>query len=183
MTTIVLKSVSRSQPMTKVLLHQKKLSAAKTLLSFLILSVVSVQLYSAVLIAGCKVIKIPLCYLPDEPGLYPFLDYPMYARAKAEGDVVKQRQLMAIFSDGTEKPLQAEDFGLSPYWYLATVLPAFENQKLDKIKTHIEAYQQQGNQPFVAFRVDVLPTTVSADGVIANEKIIGDRVPLPSGAQ
>lgn len=168
---------------TKVLLPQKKLSAAKTLLSFLILSVVGVQLYSAVLIAGCQVIKIPLCYLPDEPGLYPFLDYPMYARAKAEGDAVKQHQLMAIFSDRTEKQLQAEDFGLSPYWYLATVLPAFEAKKMDKIKTHIEAYTQQGNPPFVAFRVDVLPTTVSADGVMTEEKVIGDRVPLLSGVQ
>jgi len=169
--------------MTEAIIRRKKSHFAKMGLSFLILSITSIQLYSAVLIGTCKAVETPLCKLPVEPALYPFLDYPMYSVVWQEGDLVQQHQLIAIFLDGTERQLHAEDFGLSPYWFKGSLVPAFKRKNMSKIPDYLKAYDQQGHQPFVAFRVDVFPTKVSEKGLENKAKITGEPVSLITGAK
>ena len=112
------------------------LALPKIFTSLLIVSVISVQLYSAVLRGGCRVISLPLlCDLPEEPGLYPFLDYPMYSKVKAAGTAVEQKQLVAIFAEGGERVLRPEDFGMNEYWFIGTLLPAFERKNRQKLRS------------------------------------------------
>ena len=76
----------------------------------------------------------------------------MYSRIEREGATVGNRELIAIFADGTERTLTPEDFGTSLYWFNALLLTSFGNQQIPEIESYIADYEAAGNPPFVAFR-------------------------------
>jgi len=163
---------------------QKTNSVAKAIFSLLILSTIAVQLQSALLTNACHLLKTPLCALPAEPDLYPFLDYPMYSRARTEAEAtVDKYKVIAVFADGSEKQLKGEDFGLSPYWFVGSLVPAFAEQDTSKITDYIEAYDARGNPPFVGFRVDMLSMAVTAEGLRTDDVLIGQQVSTISEVQ
>lgn len=142
-------------------------AVAKGLLSLLIVATVSIQAYTAVLRVVCSKGSIPLfCDLPAEPGLYPFLDYPMYDGIEQEGASVPNYRLIAIFADGTERQLIPEDFGLSSYWFNTRLLPAFEDQQAEQIESYVAAYKAAGSQPFDALRFEDNSLTITREGIV-----------------
>lgn len=177
----VLRLIIKGEILTKALLRNNRKTLTKLGVSFIILTTISIQVYSAILRIACDFAAIPLlCALPDEPRLYPFLDYPMYSVARKEGVSVNQYKLIAIFDDGAEKQLGAEDFQLSKYWFTVGVLAAFRNNNHQKIKQYVEAYERTGNRPFVALRFDNQPLAISREGVLEGTPEVGETIPTIS---
>ncbi|MGB7085868.1 MAG: hypothetical protein WBD47_09965 [Phormidesmis sp.] len=115
----------------------------------------------------CTAATIPVfCALPEDPDLYPFLNYPMYDNVQAEGVEVSQFVLVAVFADGTEKALSAEDFEVSSYWFNGSIMNAFQKEDDAKIRQYVAAYQNAGSKPFVALRLDDQPLKITEDGVL-----------------
>lgn len=167
--------------MNKALFRNNRIAIAKIGASFIVLVTISIQAYSAILRIACDFATVPLlCALPDEPRLYPFLDYPMYSVARKEGISVKRYKLIAIFDDGTEKQLSAEDFELSKYWFTVGVLAAFRDNNHSKIHQYMEAYERTGNRPFVALRFDNDPLLITREGVQEGAPKIGEIIPKAS---
>ena len=145
----------------------KKTVVAKGLISLVIVAIASMQAYTAVLRLACSKVSVPLvCDLPAEPGLYPFLDYPMYDGIEQEGVSVPNYRLIAIFADGTEQQLSPEDFGLSSYWFNTRLLPAFEKRQADQIKAYVAAYRASGSQPFEAVRFEDTSLIITREGIV-----------------
>lgn len=167
--------------MGKGSLGNNRIAIAKVSASLIILVAISLQAYSAILRIACDFATIPLlCTLPDEPRLYPFLDYPMYSVARKEGISVNQYKLIAIFEDKTEKQLSAEDFELSKYWFTVGVLAAFRDNNHSKIRQYVEAYERTENRPFVALRFDNIPLVITREGVREGTYKIGEIIPKTS---
>lgn len=134
--------------------------------SLAILSILSLQAFTAIFYRACS-LPIPfLCRLSKEPDLYPFLNYAMYSDIHSEGVSVNQHTLIATFKDGTEKQLGAEDFALSLYQFNTGIVVAIQNDDRIKVKQYIEAYNQTGEQPFVALRLETHPWKITQNGVL-----------------
>ncbi|MGC1308970.1 MAG: hypothetical protein WA885_17220 [Phormidesmis sp.] len=140
---------------------------AKAAISSVVLAAIFAQAYTGIIRLACGGSDIPyVCGLPEDPGLYPFLNYPMYRETRAEGTSVSQYTLVATFKDGSEKLLNAEDFDLSSYWFNSGVVKAFREKEDSKIAEYVETYNKAGNQPFVSIRLDDSPLTITREAVI-----------------
>jgi len=151
------------------------------MVSLVIVGTLSTQAYMALLRMACNSKAIPVfCEVPTDPGLYPFLDYPMYSKAYREGTTVPDYTLVAIFEDGTEKTLTPEDFGLSAYWFNTSLLPAFQAKQASEVSAYLADYEAAGNSPFVAFRFENTLLTITKAGVVTGAPEVFTS-PLPLG--
>jgi hypothetical protein len=146
-------------------LQSKPGTAAKVAASLAILSILSLQAFTAIFHRVCSRPIPILCSLAKDPGLYPFLNYPMYNKAHAEGATVDQYTLKAIFADGTQKQLSEENFSLSLYQFNTGVLKAIQNDDRPKIQQYIAAYNQANPQPFVTLQLETTPLVITREGV------------------
>ncbi len=160
-----------------------QVTAAKALASFVILTVISIQSYAAILHRVCSR-PIPLfCALPKEPGLYPFLDYPMYKTAHLEGESIDNYALIGVFADNTQKQLAPSDFGLSLYQFNRGLVEAVKTDNLSKIRDYTSAYNQISEPPFVQLQLENRPLVITADGVKEGVKAEVNRTPAASPAK
>ena len=148
--------------------NQRKAKAnVKAVVSLAILLVVSIQIYTSIVRVAYSGSAIPfVSELPEDPGLYPFVNYPMYRGVQPEGISVPRHTLIATFEDGTEQQLKAGDFGLSSYWFNTGVVQAFIDKDDLQIAQYVDAYQKVGGKPFVALRLDNSPLTITRGGVV-----------------
>jgi hypothetical protein len=151
-------------------------TATKVAASFAIISILSLQAFTAVFHRVCSRPIPILCNLPKEPGLYPFLNYPMYNKAHPEGVSVSQFTLTAIFADGTQKQLTEEDFALSLYQFNTGLLKSLQNDDRPKIQQYIKAYNQSNSQPFVTLQLESTPLTITQEGVIEGTNKVINRI-------
>ncbi len=129
--------------MTDARLQNNSKMMAKAIILAVIVAVISLQTYAGIVRMACTGVEIPLiCNVPEDPSLYPFLNYPMYSNAKPEGVTVPKFSLIAVYQDGTEKQLTAEDFGLPIYWFNTGIIHAMNEKETAKINQFIETYQQ-----------------------------------------
>ncbi len=166
--------------MDKPLLQSNRQAVAKGLISLIIIATVSVQAYTAFLKMACSQVSIPLyCDLPQDPGLYPFVSYPMYSEVKPEGVSVSHLKLIAIFSDGTEKQMAPEDFHISPYWFNTRLLPAFREKQASKVTAYIAAYEAAGNPSPNAIRFETNSSVIIRKGVTEGKTTKSFTTSLP----
>lgn len=148
-------------------------ATAKAVLSLAILVVVALQVYTSIVRAaysGSAILWVR--NLPEDPGLYPFLNYPMYRGIYQEDVSVPRHTLVAAFEDGTEQLLKAEDFGLSSYWFNTGVVQAFVDQDDLKIAQYVGTYQSAGGRPFISLRLDDSPLIITREAVVETKPIL-----------
>ena len=153
---------------------------AKGLISLVVIVTISVQAYTAFLKMACAKVSIPLyCDLPTDPGLYPFVSYPMYSDVKQEGVSVPHLKLIAIFADGSEEQMAPEDFDISPYWFNTRLLPAFREKNASKVAAYIAAYEATGNPSPTAIRFETNRSTITREGVMEGKATESFTTTLP----
>ncbi|MGL5133891.1 MAG: hypothetical protein ACRC78_15300, partial [Planktothrix sp.] len=81
--------------------------------------------------------------LPKDPAFYPFLNYPMYARARYEGIKVRQHLLFGVLEDGTEIPITDQELQISRYLFIEEILPKVVEKDLPFLKEYIKIYEQK----------------------------------------
>lgn len=149
---------------------------AKVPVSLIILVVIFLQLLTGNL-RFCSnrnsaffLLKIICPSIPDDPALYPFLDYPMYAGARYEGVNINQYFLIGILEDGTEVTITSDDLNISRYDFLRNILPQIEKQNLQVIEKYVKIYEQKSHRNLINLRLENHPLVITRDGVNSSEK-------------
>jgi hypothetical protein len=153
--------------MSQELLTNRSKILPKAIIFFFILACTALQTYAGIIKLACSGVALPyVCSIPEDPSLYPFLNYPMYRSAKPEGVTVPKFALIATYANGTEKQLTAKDFDLSDYWFNKGIIFSLSKKENSKVYEFIEAYERSGNQPFDSLRLDVTPLAIERQGVV-----------------
>jgi hypothetical protein len=149
----------------------------KSIILIIITSCIALQTYAGIVKLACSGVELLyVCNIPEDPSLYPFLNYPMYRSAKPEGVIVPKFALIATYANGTEKQLTAKDFNLSDYWFNKGIIHSLNEKENSKVYEFIEAYERSGNQPFASLRLDVTPLAIERKGVIQGEAYTVNQV-------
>ena len=127
---------------------------AQALVSLVIVSVLGTQLVASILSVSSR--------------LWPFTNYPMYARAFPEGDIVARHRLVGLFEDGTEARLRREDFGYNVWLFEAGLIRDLRRLETDpeaaaRIQGHRHHYEQRTGRHLRGFRIEKEPIQVFRD--------------------
>jgi hypothetical protein len=142
----------------------------KAIIFIFIVFCIALQAHAGVIRLACGGVALPyLCSLPNDPSLYPFLNYSMYRSAKPQGVIVPKFLVIATYPDGTEQQLTAEDFGLSDYWFSKGIIHSLDDKENAKTLGYIEAYNRSGKRPIASLRLDVIPLALERKGVVKGE--------------
>lgn len=161
--------------MIKSLTQKQYRSLTKVYIYMLILGIISLQ-FSVGFFKLCPKksssfsLKSFCPSLPDDPAFYPFLDYPMYAKARYEGVKVKQYFLVGVLEDGTEIPITNQELQISRYLFIEELLPKIQQKNLPFIKEYIKIYEQNYKKNIIALRLENHPLVITRKGVNAAEK-------------
>ncbi|VXD11798.1 hypothetical protein [Planktothrix paucivesiculata] len=110
--------------------------------------------------------------IPDDPALYPFLDYPMYAGARYEGTNVNQYFLFGVLEDGTEVAITNEDLQTSRYKFLRNILPEIEKKNPEIIQSYVKIYEQKSQKNLVKLRLENHPLIITRKSINPGDKIV-----------
>ncbi|WP_139294981.1 MULTISPECIES: hypothetical protein [Planktothrix] len=112
-----------------------------------------------------------ICFsIPNDPDLYPFLDYPIYPGARYEGVNINQYFLIGILEDGTEVTITSNDLNSSHDNFLRNILPQIEKQNLKLIENYVKIYEQKSSFNLVRLRLENHPLVITREGVNSTEK-------------
>jgi hypothetical protein len=149
----------------------------KAIICAVIVTCIALQTYAGIIKLACSGVELPyICNIPEDPSLYPFLNYPMYRSAKPEGVIVPKFAVIATYPNGTEKQLTAEDFALSDYWFTRGIIYSLDKKDDAKTQEFIRDYEQSGKPPFTSLRLDVTPLAIERKGVIEGEPYTVNQV-------
>lgn len=158
------------------MIFKNKQRIAKLAASSIIFAVFFLETYTAILHRACNPSKLAFCNMTKDPGLYPFLNYAMYKEAHLEGDFVNRYTLIATFENGTEKPLEADDFALPLYEFNTGAIIAISQNDQPKIQQYIKSYRQAGSPPFKTLRLDNHPLLITSKGVIEGSPAVINNI-------
>lgn len=115
--------------------------------------------------------------------LWPFLDYPMYARAHREGAVVDRPVVIGTLPDGREVPVRPEDLGLNFWRFHYGVVEGLERGNIDGLAVHADLYRARHGTPLARLRLESRPLVVTRDGVRPGRPTVVAEAHLPGGAR
>ena len=98
----------------------------------------------------------PLVEALRPPLTYPFLDYPMYSRARRHAEPVSRLSLVGILRDGEQRPLPAEQLGLTP-WHYFDLLRAVLQEDTEEVYACLASADPSLSDALVALRVEDEP--------------------------
>jgi hypothetical protein len=109
-------------------------------------------------------------YLLHSPWSWPFLDYPMYAPPRYEGESIDQYFVFGTLEDSSEVPIRPDDLGLD-FWLFSGitqgigVVPALLRHDTKRIQDYIDLYRSRHNKRLVALRLENHPLILLRGGV------------------
>lgn len=112
------------------------------------------------------------------PTLFPFLDYPMYGRARSEGDAVSRYVVVAIFADSSETRVRMEDLGLSFWHFRRGIVAALLARDRARLRDYASIYERRNGRRPTGFRLDDVPLIVTGAGLRDGEPTVVRRIPL-----
>lgn len=113
------------------------------------------------------------------PWMYPFMDYPMYSWARAEGDSIHRYYLYAILPDSSETFVSAEDLGLDFWLYRSGPVRAARRRNTAELRVYAEEYERHHRRSVIGFRLENRPVLVTRDGAEPAEPFTVSSVLLP----
>jgi hypothetical protein len=142
----------------------------KFCISSVIMTTLFLQFHAGLFRMACKVLDIPLlCRLPQDPGLYPFLNYPMYSSAKEEGVSVGKNKLIAVLEDSSEEELTAEELGISAYRFARDLLPAIKEDDRSTVIQYIDMYAPSHSQRIQSLRWEKNFVSITPQGLTSGQ--------------
>ncbi|VXD11793.1 hypothetical protein [Planktothrix paucivesiculata] len=163
--------------MIESLTQKQYRSVTKVSVSMFIISVIFVQ-FSVAFFGICPKksssfsLKSLCPRLPKDPAFYPFLNYPMYARARYEGIKVRQHLLFGVLEDGTEIPITDQELQVSRYLFIEEILPKVLEKDLPFLKEYVKIYEQKHQKKLVKLRLENHPLAITREGVNPVEKTV-----------
>lgn len=97
------------------------------------------------------------------PMFWPFVNYPMYAPPRFEGDTIRMYTVIATFSDGSEQRITAEDLGIGG-WHFGRFIGLIRVGDKEKVKEFLESYRSGHGQSLDSLRLELLPLVLYEDG-------------------
>ena len=132
----------------------------------------------SLLIFSCLVLQSFAMFHPVSPRLWPFLDYPMYGRARYEGEAVTRYVVFGIFSDASETRILPEDLDLDFWKFEYGPVQMIRRGDAESLKPYAQHYNARQNKELVKFRLENHPFTLSDQGVRVEERQVLNSVSL-----
>ncbi|WP_454063037.1 hypothetical protein [Candidatus Nitrospira salsa] len=127
-------------------------------LLFPVVSIVIIVFFIAQLVA--IILPVPFYY-------WPFLDYPMYSKTRAENELVNENlELVGVTSDGQERRITRQELGLSFFKFNDWLIPRLrDNQSDPSIQPYVEILRVIDHGAFQAIRIQAAPVRISRTGI------------------
>lgn len=151
--------------MNSIVRHANGSQLAKIGVSAFVLLTVFLQLHAGLLRMSCKVLITPLCRLPEDPELYPFVNYFMYSSAKQEGDAVGKDKLIVTFTDFSEQELTAQDLDLSEYRFIRDFVPSIKENDHRIVRQYTKTYEASHHRKIQSMRIEKSFVSVTREGL------------------
>jgi len=133
---------------------------------------------SSLIIFSCLVLQSVAVFHPVSPRLWPFLDYPMYGRARYEGDAVTRYLVFGIFTDASETRILPEDLDLDFWKFEYGPVQMLRRGDVESLKPYAQLYSDRQNKRLVGLRLENHPFTLSDQGVHAAPTQVVNSVSL-----
>lgn len=101
-------------------------------------------------------------------GLWPFVDYPMYAAPHYAGEVIDQYAVIGVLPDGTARRLQPDDFNASGRQFVKELIPALRGMDQRRMAPYVQQYDARHPEPerLTELRLEAMPYVLSRNGVV-----------------
>ena len=125
----------------------------------------SVVILVALTLQGLAAFEIRIGPIERPPFMWPFLDYPMYTRARYAGDALERQVVVGILEDSTESIIAPDDLGVT-FWQFQNFLnPAILSGDRALARAYKSIYEERFGGSLLAFRLENHPLTMTDEGL------------------
>jgi hypothetical protein len=121
----------------------------------------------SLIILSCLALQTFAVFRPVSPRLWPFLDYPMYGRARYEGEAVSRYVVFGIFADESEARIIPEDLDLDFWKFEYGPVQMLRRGDVESLKPYAQLYSDRQKKQLVRIRLENHPFMLSDQGVRA----------------
>lgn len=125
----------------------------------------SVVILTALTLQGLASFSITFGPIENPPFMWPFLDYPMYTRARYAGDAIERQVVVGILEDSSEVVIAPGDLSVT-FWQFQNFLnPAIVRGDRARASAYKRIYEERFDGSLVAFRLEDHPLIVTEEGL------------------
>ena len=142
----------------------------KLLVSIFVVGILSLQAH--VLLVFYPRDRFPALDSISPPRLWPFVDYPMYSKAKYEGNPIHRLRVIGVLDDSTEIQILAEDLGMGHWHFQGFIRALRRGTPPDEIRWFVDSYHQRTERTLRSLRLENHPLAFSREGVAPAPKVV-----------
>jgi hypothetical protein len=106
-----------------------------------------------------------LRWWPQAPWLYPFIDYPMYGQARAQGEATLEPRVRAMLEDGNEFTIRPADLGLDYFMFNEQVVGAIQASDVEQLRTLLRPIEARRHLRVSVLQLQIEPIRWGEQGI------------------
>ena len=139
--------------------------------SAVIIGVLSLQSYTTLRICTRAPLYVPFIeshHLSSScaPKLWPFLTYPMYSRAKFDGDTLTDYRVYVLSQDSSSVYISPDELGIGFWRYRSDFVSAIRDNDQEKLGAYVDLISRLRDERPWAFRLNEVRWRLSRQGFI-----------------